>query len=134
MPDHGQQRDPDEDDGVEDDLPRGLALSAHDRQHRHLRGRVLFPDQQGERPEVRRRPEEDDQEEEEGGDGQVPGGGGPADERGDGARRAADDDVLGRRPLEPAGVDEDVEEVPDEGEDGGEDVRRARGLHHGGDG
>ena len=48
---------------VEDDLPRRLALAAHDRQHRHARRLVVAPDQQRERPEVRRRPDEDDQEE-----------------------------------------------------------------------
>ena len=62
-----------------------------------------------------------------------PGRGRPADERRDRAGGAADDDVLRRRALQPAGVDEDVEEVADERERrrqdvdaGGEDRERER--------
>ena len=75
---------------------------------------------------MRRRPEEDDQEEPERRQAEVPGGGGVADERRYRAGGAADDDVLRRRALQPARVDEHVEEVPDESERGGQDVDGAR--------
>ena len=110
----------DEHERVQDDLPRRLGVAADDRQHRHLGRRVVLLDQQRERPEVRRRPEEDDQEEPERGQAEVPGRGCVADERRHRAGRAADDDVLRRRALQPAGVDEDVEEVADERERGRE--------------
>ena len=72
-----------------------------------------------------RRPEEDDEEERERRQRERAGSGRPADERWHGARRAADDDVLRRRALEPARVDEHVEEVAHEGEHGRQDVHRA---------
>ena len=65
---------------------------------------------------MRRRPEEDDQEEPERGQRQVAGRGGEADERRHRPGGAADDDVLHRRALQIARVDDDVEEVPDERE------------------
>jgi hypothetical protein len=80
---------------------------------------------------VRRRPEEDDQEEPERGQPEVPGRGGVADERWHRARSAADDDVLRCRALQPAGVDEDVEEVPDERQRGREHIHGARQEHEG---
>ena len=49
-----------------------------------------------------------------------------ADERRNSARSASDHDVLRSRALEPAGVDEDVEEVADEREHRGEDVHGRR--------
>ena len=60
---------------------------------------------------MRRRPEEDDREEQQRRNGDVPGGCGPADQGRDRAGGAADDDVLRCRALQPARVDEDVEEV-----------------------
>src|SRR6266540_4024131 len=79
--------------------------------------------------EVRRRPEEDDQEQEQRRQRQAPRHGRPADERRHRAGRAADNDVLRRRALEPARVDEHVEEVPDQGEHGRQHVH-ARGEQH----
>ena len=75
---------------------------------------------------MRRRPEEDDEEEEERRDRQVASRSGPADERGHGSGRSADDDVLRGRALEPACVDEDVEEAAGESEERREDVDEAR--------
>ena len=124
---HGGDRDHDE--RVEQDLLHGLALAAHDRQHRDPRLRVVALDQERQRPEVRRRPEEDDQEERDRRQSQVPGRGRPADQRRDRAGGPADDDVLRRRALQPAGVDEDVEEVPDERQRRGQDVDRAGEQH-----
>ena len=112
--------------GVQKDLPRRRALTPHDRQHRDPRRLVVAPDQERERPEVRRRPEEDDQEEEERRHGQIPGRRGPADQRRHRAGSPADDDVLRRRALQPARVDEHVEQVPHEREHGGQDVDEAR--------
>ena len=80
---------------------------------------------------MRRRPDEDDREEEQRRDPDVPGRRGPADERRHGARGAADHDVLRRRALQPARVDDDVEEAADEREDRGEDVDRAREQNEG---
>src|SRR5258708_9548536 len=57
---------------------------------------------------------------------QVPRRGRPADQRRNGSRVTADDDVLRRRPLQPARVDEHVEEIPREGERRGQDIHRAR--------
>ncbi len=56
----------------------------------------------------------------------LPGRRGPADERRHGARGSADHDVLRRRALQPARVDDDVERAAGEREHGGEDVDGAR--------
>ena len=109
---------------VEDDLTRGLAVAAHDREHRHAGRRVRVLDHQRERPEVRRRPQEHDEEEPERRKRERSGRRRVADERRHRPGGAADDDVLRRRALEPAGVDEDVEEVPDEREYGRQHVDR----------
>ena len=125
-PEERRRRDRYEHARVEDDLLRRLPLPAHDRQHRYAGGFVIAADQQRERPEVRRCPEEDDREEQERRDCDVAGGRRPADQRRDRAGGAADDDVLGRRALQPARVDEDVEEVAGQREQCGEHVDEAR--------
>jgi hypothetical protein len=109
-------------DRVEDDLARGLALAPHHGQHWHPGCGVRVLDHQRQRPEVRRRPEEHDEEEPKSRQRQRSGRRRIADERRDGAGGASDDDVLRRRALEPAGVDEDIEEVADEREDRGQHV------------
>ena len=121
-----QQRRRHEDKRVKDDLARRSPVAADDRQHRYARVRVVVLEQQGESPEVRRRPDEDDREEEQRRDSDVPGRGGPAHERRHGAGSSADHDVLRSRPLQPARVDDDVEQTAHQGEDGREDVHRAR--------
>ena len=55
-----QQADRDQQQRVEHDLARGLGLAADDRQHRHVRRRVVVLVAQRQRPEVGRRPVEDD--------------------------------------------------------------------------
>ncbi len=75
---------------------------------------------------MRRRPEEDDQEEQQRRQRQRAGRGRPADDRRNRPGRAADDDVLRRRALQPAGVDEDVERAADERHHRGEQVDPAR--------
>ena len=80
----------------------------------------------GQRPEVRRGPHEDDREEHERAPGPaMPAHRRPPDEHGDGAGGAADHDVLRGRPLEPQGVDEDVERVARHREHGRQQVDRA---------
>ena len=78
---------------------------------------------------MRRRPEEDDQEQEQRRQAQVARRRRPADERRDRAGGAADHDVLRRRPLQPARVDEHVEEAADEREHRGQHVHE-RGQQH----
>ena len=58
---------------------------------------------------MRWRPQEDDPEQRRAREGQVAGRGGVPDERRHRAGRTADDDVLRRRPLQPARVDDHVE-------------------------
>ncbi len=73
---------------------------------------------------MRRCPEEDDPEHHERGPAEVARGARVADERRHGARGAADHDVLRRRPLQPARVDEDVEEIAAEREQRGGEVHQ----------
>ena len=73
---------------------------------------------------MRRSPEEDYQEEIDRQQIDPAGDGGVSDERRKRARRPADDDVLRRRPLQPARIDEDVEVESRQSETRGENVRR----------
>ena len=74
-----------------------------------------------------RRPVEDDQEEEQRRQREVARRRRPADDRGHGAGRSADDDVLRRRALEPARVDDHVEEpFPKTASSAARHVREAR--------
>ena len=109
-PEADDERERDQHDRVEDDLPRRLAVAAHDREHRHACSGVRVLDHHGQRPEVRGRPEEHDEEQPERRKREAARRRRVADERRYGARGPADDDVLRRRALEPARVDDDVEE------------------------
>ena len=73
---------------------------------------------------MRRRPQTHDHEQPHRGNGVVPCCSRVPDQRRHGAGGAAEDDVLRTAALEVAGVDDDVEEVPDEREHRGEEVRR----------
>src|SRR6185312_16673116 len=55
-----RQRQRDQDQAVDEDLPAGGGLPRGDRQHRHAGALVVLAGGQRQRPEVRRRPEEDD--------------------------------------------------------------------------
>ena len=118
--------DDDEHDRVEQDLPRRLAIAACPGQHRHVRRCVVLLEHQRQGPEMRRRPEEHDQEQPERRQRKRPGGGRVADERRYRSRGAADHDVPVGRPLEVAGVHDDVEEAADEGEHRRQHVDRGR--------
>jgi hypothetical protein len=61
-------------------------------------------------PEMRRRPVKNDGEEPDSRQGDGIGSGGPADQHRHRARRAANDNILRRRSLEPHGIDKDIEE------------------------
>ena len=78
---------------------------------------------------MRRRPHEHDREQGQRRERDVPGRCRPADERGHRAGRPADDDVLRRRALQPARVDEDVEQVAGEREQGRRHVDRHAEQH-----
>jgi hypothetical protein len=85
------------------------SLAGHVRQHRHA-GRVIVAQlEQRQRPEMRRRPHEDDQEQNDASSERA-GNGRPANHRRECAGRAADDDVLRRRALQPHRVDDSIEE------------------------
>src|SRR5439155_25934768 len=62
----GKERDADEKKRVADDRPRRLVVALDDREHRDARRLVVTPDEDRQRPEVRRRPDEDDEKEQEG--------------------------------------------------------------------
>jgi flagellar assembly factor FliW len=116
----GHERGRHEQQRVDEDLTGARLGAAHGRQHRHAGARVVFVEQQSERPEVGRRPEEDDREERDRGRGDRAVDGRPGDEWGHGAGGSADHDVLRRPALQPDRVDEDVAgeagECPDCGE------------------
>ncbi len=88
------------------------ASPAHHRHHRDPGPGVVRLLDQRERPEVRRRPVEDDGEQIDRRQIEPAGHGRPAHQRRKRAGGAADHDVLRARPLEPDGVDEDVEQEP----------------------
>ena len=119
----------DQRDRVADHLAGRLGDRGDRRQHRHVGGAVVVGVADGQRPEVRRRPQEDGDEQHDRRPVERVGDGRPADEHRHGAGRAADDDVLAARALQPDRVDEDVEHGGREGEHGGEQV--GAGPQHG---
>ena len=79
-----------------------------DREHRDAGAGVVLAPVERQRPEVRRCPEKDHQREQHRRHAQAAGHRRPGDQRRRGPGGAADDDVLGRAPLEPDGVDHRV--------------------------
>ena len=117
---HDRQRQ--QQQGVDQHLPLGPLLTLHHRHHRHAGLGVLTLLDEGERPEMRRRPVEDDRKQVDGGQVEPAGHGGPAHQRRKRTGSAADDDVLRRVPLEQHGVDQHVEQQPAQREPGAQRV------------
>src|ERR1043166_9850970 len=103
-----QQRQREKDECVPEHLSLGLSLAPDERCHGNAGLAIVALLEERERPEVGRRPVKDDQEEIDRGEVDLPSHRGPAHERRKGAGRSADHDVLRRRALQPARVDEDV--------------------------
>ncbi len=117
-----QDRERQQDQGVDQHLVLGPRLAPDDRHHGDARAGIVGLLDQRERPEVGWGPVEDDGEEIDRGEVQAARHRRPPDQRGKRARGAADHDVLRARPLEPDGVDEDVEEQPAEREPGAQRI------------
>ena len=112
----GHDREREQHQGVDQHLVLGPRLAPDHRHHRDAGPGVVGLLDEGERPEVGRRPVEDDGEQVDRGQVEPAGHRRPAHQRRKGAGRAADHDVLRARPLEPDGVDEHVEQEPAQGE------------------
>ena len=89
--------------------PRRIC-AGDDRQHRQAGADEILGAVERQRPKVRRGPQEDDREQDQRLDCERAGRRDPADYRRQRARRAADDDVLRGRALQPHRVDHDIEE------------------------
>ena len=101
--------------------------AARHRQHRHASARVFLRRPQRQRPEVRRGPQEDQAEQDPRIDRHRARRRSPADHRRESASRAANDDVLRRRALEPHRVDDRVEEDRERQQ---HSSKRRRGQRH----
>ena len=97
-------------------MARGRLHTCDRWHHRDVRCGVVVLVFDGQRPEVRRSPQEDHRKEHEWLDPKAVGNRSPADQHRHATSRAADDDVLRRRSLEPQGVNEDVDPRGSEGQ------------------
>ena len=114
---------------VGEDLVARRPRPRRHRQHRHAGAGVVLVAEERQRPEVRRGPEEDQREHQHALDRDAAGRRRPADHRRQRPGRAADHDVLRRRPLQPDRVDHRVEE-DGEGEQPRRDEVGEEPQHH----
>src|SRR5690606_32528941 len=95
---------------VDEDLAPGRGFSNNIRHHGHSSAFIVSRLEQCERPEMRRRPEEDDQEEHDALQRHRTARCRPTYNRWQCTCGASDDDVLGRRALEPDRIYDTIEE------------------------
>jgi len=112
-----QQRNRNQEDAVDEDVPGRRGSSGNDRQHGDAGTGIVVGAIECEGPEMRRRPQEDDQEQDQRLEPDLAGCRRPTDHRRERTGGAADDDVLRCAPLQPHRVYDDVEEDR-EGEQG----------------
>src|SRR5712672_144670 len=112
-----QQRNRNQEDAVDKDVPGRRGSSGNDRQHGDAGTGIVVGAIECEGPEMRRRPQEDDQEQDQRLEPDLAGRRRPTDHRRQRAGGAADDDVLRRAPFQPHRVHDDVEKDR-EGEQG----------------
>ena len=99
-----------EQDCVDQDLAAGFRFAGNNRHHWHAGAAVILIAEQGQRPEVRRRPHEDHGKQDQRLDRQPASDGSPPDDRWQGTRGAADNNVLRRAAFQPHGIDNTIEE------------------------
>ncbi|MCY1177310.1 hypothetical protein D9M73_176130 [compost metagenome] len=99
-----------QDQGVQQDMQFGVALTVGHRQHRDIGLGVFLLAVDGQRPEVRRGPGENDQHKQQGFGADMAAYRHPAEQRRSGPGQATDDDVLWRGALEKAGVEHRITE------------------------
>src|SRR5262249_46105136 len=119
-----QDRNWQQKNAIDQDLPRCRNRSGNHRQHRNSGTGVFIGTSKRQRPEMRRRPKEDNKKQDERLRRDLAGCGGPANYGWKCTPSASDDNVLWRLPLQPHRVHDDIKEDRKGEQRGGVDIER----------